>query len=278
MSEERIKRILVALDASEANISILKAATQLAARFNAQVKALFVEDINLLRMAQLPIAREITTSARARRPLNLPNLEQQLRSQVQRLRRIVESTAQQSNLPVDFEVLRGHIATELCSAVQDMDLLVIGKNTQLQRYSEKLGSITSDMIIAARCNILLLRHGSTLEKPVAVLYTGSEASERALQVAIALAQDDEGQLQVFYPIADEKMIQDWQSHVNAMTMSLGITPKHSQLSENTTAAIISALTRHKARVFLLNPEQALFSQKSIQQLISQCQTPLLLVR
>ncbi len=278
MNEERIKRILVAIDASESNKSILKAATQLAQRLNAQLQTLFVEDINLLRMAQLPIAREITASAHTRRPLNLSVMEQQLRSQVERLRRVVAATAQQSNLTVDFKVLRGQIANELCTAVQDMDLLVVGKNTQLQRYSEKLGAITKDMLLGARCNLLLMRHGATLDKPVALLYTGSDAGKRALHLAMALAHGDEGRLNVIYPAVDKKQLQIWQAEVTTATKPFDIAAKHTQLQDNTIAAVLAALAQHNARVLVITPQQTLFDQAQLQHLISRCQTPLLLVR
>ena len=59
MSNGSIKRILVALDASAANRTALQTAALLASELQAELQALFVEDINLLRLAELPFAREV---------------------------------------------------------------------------------------------------------------------------------------------------------------------------------------------------------------------------
>ena len=56
--ELAVKRILIALDPSRRGQSALQAAAHLAAGTGAELAGLFVEDINLLRMAGLPFARE----------------------------------------------------------------------------------------------------------------------------------------------------------------------------------------------------------------------------
>lgn len=54
-----IRRILVALDTSPSSQAALEAAVALAERLNAEVCGLFVEDVDLLRVAESPYAREI---------------------------------------------------------------------------------------------------------------------------------------------------------------------------------------------------------------------------
>ena len=56
-----VRRILVAVDASHHSIAALEAAVELATRFQAELLGLYVEDINLLRLAQLPFGREVGT-------------------------------------------------------------------------------------------------------------------------------------------------------------------------------------------------------------------------
>ncbi|MGD9028912.1 MAG: universal stress protein, partial [Anaerolineae bacterium] len=57
--ELTIRRILIALDASSHSIAALRAAARLASSLEAELHGLFVEDINLLRAAGLPMAREL---------------------------------------------------------------------------------------------------------------------------------------------------------------------------------------------------------------------------
>lgn len=275
MSDAGIKRILVALDASEANRSALLTALSLAGQLNAELQALFVEDINLLRLAELPFAREVVLGTRATRQLDVGAMEKQLRAQVERLRRFVETTAQQQQLKVEFKVLRGEIATEIRSAAQQMDLLVMGKNTQLLKQSLKIGKVAQGILSTVNCNVMLLQYGNVLVRPVAVLFDGSPISQRALQIAMQLAQDDHKQLTILYPAGTQDKLQ---SQVDKLIQPVGFVAEHIQLPANTTQAILQTLAHSKSRVFLLEATQALIPPEEIQTLIQQSATPVLLVR
>ncbi|MGI9243387.1 MAG: universal stress protein, partial [Verrucomicrobiales bacterium] len=66
MSRER-RRILIGLDSSPTSLRGLAAAAEMAARLDAELVGLFVEDDNLLRLARLPQSYEIgMQSARSR--------------------------------------------------------------------------------------------------------------------------------------------------------------------------------------------------------------------
>ena len=53
------RRILVALDGSAHVLAALQAASEMAARMKSELVGLFVEDINLVRLAGLPFPREL---------------------------------------------------------------------------------------------------------------------------------------------------------------------------------------------------------------------------
>ena len=57
--EAASRRILVAIDTSPHGSAALEAAARLATELRAELEGLFIEDINLLRLAGLPFAREI---------------------------------------------------------------------------------------------------------------------------------------------------------------------------------------------------------------------------
>ena len=67
--EPVIRRILVAVDASTHSLAALEAASVLAEVLNAELVGIFVEDINLLRLAGLPFAREVRYQSALDRPL-----------------------------------------------------------------------------------------------------------------------------------------------------------------------------------------------------------------
>lgn len=275
MNSKAIKRILVALDASQANKSLVQAANMLASRLDAELQALFVEDINLLQLAQLPFAREMTYGSTTARQITLPELEKQLDAQVMRLRRFVEDTARQSNTRVRFNAVRGQIETELCSAAQASDLLIVGKNTQLTRYSEKLGRITREIISHAACNILLLQHGSEVGLPVGVFFDGGPASQRALHLGMQLVNDDYQQLIVIYPHTDSQRLQE---QVMQQIGPSAIQPASMELDDNTPDAIADVLAHCNARVLLLADEQAIFTLEQRHAIIRQSKLPVIVIR
>lgn len=275
MNNSTIKHILVALDASETDKSILLAANTLANKLDAELQALFVEDINLLHLAELPFAREMTYGSKSARQLTLPDMEKQLRAQVERMRRFVESTAQQGKVKVTFNVARGQIESEVCTAAQLTDLLIVGKNTQLFSHSEKLGKVTRGVISGAQCNVLLLQHGAEIGLPVAVMYDGTDAGQRALKMAIQLAKGDHDKLAVFYPA---NMMEQLQSEVNKLTEQSDIQPLHIALTENTAEAVLTALENCSGRMLLFENSQKKFKPEQMQEIIRHSNKPVILVR
>jgi len=277
MKKTNINRILVALDPSEVNRSILRAATTLAVNLDAKLNALFVEDINLLRLAELPFAREVVYGSPTGRQINVADMERSLHSQMIRLRTLVEAISQQSKMNIAFDVLRGDVASVVCSASEQTDLLVIGKNTQQLRHSQKVGSITQTILSSASCNLMVLQHGATIERPVAVLFTGSKASHRALQLAIQLVEQDHENLTVIYPASSDKEYKHLKQEVNALTRPFGFEARHLQLKDDTTVAMLNTLIDCEARMLLLESRDNVLSKESMQSLIEQTSAPIILI-
>ena len=71
MAENRnsINKILVALDDSPSSLTALENAVRLASRLGAELTGWYVEDINLLRLAQLPSPSELNFYASTFRQL-----------------------------------------------------------------------------------------------------------------------------------------------------------------------------------------------------------------
>jgi nucleotide-binding universal stress UspA family protein len=120
-----IRRILVALDATRASAAALEAAVSLAEHLEAELLGLFVEDVNLLRLAALPFAHEVGfPSARARR-LESDDMERTLRAQATLAQQALVTAVHQRRVPWSFRVVRGQVVTELLAASQQADLIAI---------------------------------------------------------------------------------------------------------------------------------------------------------
>ncbi len=188
MSEEGqeavIRRILIALDASPASMAALEAAAELAERLDAELLGLFVEDINLLRLSELPIARQIGLHSASVSQISRMQVEQSLRAQANQVRRALEEMAQRGKLRTEFRVTRGSITNELLQAALETDLIILGKAGWSQR--QKLGSTALSMIKRSPGHAMFLQHGTRIAHAIGVIYDGSLLAARALWLAASI--------------------------------------------------------------------------------------------
>jgi nucleotide-binding universal stress UspA family protein len=198
--ELRIQRILVALDASSQSRPALETAAELASRLGAELIGLFVEDINVLRVAELPFAMEVGPFSALSRRLQVPELERQFRAQAALMRRALAAIAERMGVPWDFRIARGTVALEILSAEAEADLVIVGKGRWPMR--RRLGSTTQTVVFKGRGLTLVLHEGRTLTVPVVAVYDGSVQGEKALEAAGQLVKAKDGSLSVLVVASD----------------------------------------------------------------------------
>lgn len=181
-----VRRILVALDASAYSHAALAAAVTLATRFQSDVEGLFVEDINLLRLAELPFAREFRFGQAGPRPVASEDVQRGLRARAALLRHEVEELTSEHKLRGSFRVARGAVAGEVLAAAREADLLALGRTGHSLARRARFGS-TARAAIANAVSAVLLVQPEMEAGPVLVFYDGSAAGARALALAAQLA-------------------------------------------------------------------------------------------
>ncbi|MBN1929231.1 MAG: universal stress protein [Chlorobiaceae bacterium] len=188
MKNRIIHTIAVAIDCSPHSKASLEAAAEMAARLKAELIGIFVEDINLLRVAGLPFAEEIRLYSPTTAKLDTAQLERLLRLQAEQARELLQHTAQARTLHHTFRVLRGMVSEQLMLAAPEADMLVLGRSGRSPSCRKSLGSTARTALSEGKMNVMLMRPGVTAaEGPLLVLYDGSEASKRALGTALAIA-------------------------------------------------------------------------------------------
>jgi nucleotide-binding universal stress UspA family protein len=278
MKRININRILVALDASAVNRSILQAAATLAVNLDAKLNALFIEDINLFRLAELPFSREIVYGSDTGREMNVANMERSVHMQTSRLRQLVETIAQQSQVNISFDVKRGDIATAICNASKQTDLLIFGKNTQLIKQSLKVGTIAKTLLSSTHCNLMVLQHGAIIERPVVVAFDGSEVSQYAASLASRLAQQDHNALIVLFPAVDDYRYQQLYKQLMEKLNDAALQINAVRLTGNTVAQILQVIKQQNGRILLLESGRTFLTNDQTQELVIQADIPIILLR
>ena len=102
-----IRRILVALDASPHSLPLLQVAAELASRMEAELLGLFVEDIELLRLADSPYACEILYPSATQTPLSRATMELKLRTLSEIARKALAAAASRAQVQWSFRTVCG---------------------------------------------------------------------------------------------------------------------------------------------------------------------------
>ncbi|BDG02205.1 universal stress protein [Anaeromyxobacter oryzae] len=193
MAEDRAfapRRIVVALDASPASLDALAAAARLAARLGAPLAGVFVEDEELLRLAELPFAALVRAASGALQPLDLAAMEAALRALAAEARAAVDGAAARSGIGASFRIVRGRVTAEVLAAAGEGDLLVLGAAGHARGPRASVGATARAAAASARGPVLLLARGARLGERAAVVDDGSPAAARAVAVARRLAGED----------------------------------------------------------------------------------------
>jgi nucleotide-binding universal stress UspA family protein len=189
MKSNHIRHIAVALDCSPHSIASLTAAAELARRMHADLRGIFVEDINLLRMAELPCSLEIRIYNAEPEKIELLQLERSLRLQAKEAKSALQRIADEFMVEHSFRVYRGLVPAEVILAAHEADLLVLGRSGRSPSCRKGLGSTARKALAEGKRPLLFMRSGfAAKEWPVLVLYDGSIGSQQALGTALDLAQ------------------------------------------------------------------------------------------
>lgn len=211
-----IKRIMVALDASDHSQAAMDAAAGIAELLHAELVGVFVEDINLLRVAQLPFVREVEFPIARVSDIDEPRMESQLRELAAQVQRQLREVATHHNVRWSFRVRRGRVATELLEAALESDLLALGRIGRSLMDQERLGSTARTAVARARGSLLIMRIDVDLSQPVLTIYDGTAGAKRALQVAAVLARLS-GRLHVLIRAAESEQAQQFRQEIVHLT-------------------------------------------------------------
>jgi nucleotide-binding universal stress UspA family protein len=265
-----MQRVLVLLGTLDDGEWALRAACSLASQLEAEILGLFVEDINLLRLAELPFGREVLYGSLGTRRLDPALMERQLRAQVERARRALQAAAERVRIHWSFRVVRGQVVAEVLTAAPEADLLVLG---------QQVGSRRPPTGGAQR---ILPR-----ARPVLVFFDGSEGALRALATAIHIARAEGRDLVVLRAVPDSEKGSEATSALEHRALEhraaerlrvAGMSPRYQRLTGANTASLIEAVRRARAGILVMPEDTMPLGSQHLQTLLGAIGCPLVLVR
>ncbi len=240
------RQILLAIDSVQ-DLMALEAATELATLLRATLEGVFVEDAELLRLAQLPFAYEISLASATARRLESRQLERDLRAQAEQARRLVERHALQHQLTWSFRVERGGVSATL-QGHQTLDVAILGRSHRHTALEQQ-------------------RDGAIL-----VAFDGSPASLRAIETAAPLVAKGTDLL-VLLPAANAAALR---TLATAKLAELHTVGHYLTLQELSPAALLAAGQRYHCRMLVLSTTTPL-SPVQLQLLLAKSSCPIAVV-
>ena len=185
-------RVIVAIGPAAPDSPALVAAAQLARAAGAELAALFVEDINLLRLAELPFAFEIGAASATMRRVVASEVEHALKRQAGELRRALAEAVHGAQLDWTFGTVRGRPVRVLLEASAEGDLVVLASSAvRTLAHTELAGAL--------RAAMSAISPGVKPQKarPIAVALRLAPGALRALAAAHRLARANATELVLF---------------------------------------------------------------------------------
>jgi nucleotide-binding universal stress UspA family protein len=273
-----IRRILLALDTATQSLATFEAATALAARLDAELHALFVEDINLLRLAALPFARETRLTSATTRRLQNPDMEQALRAEASRAQATLATVATRLNVRWSFHVTRGQMAAQVRAAAMETDLVALtfagGSPARLTQVAATMEKVMQ----GAPCPLLMLPPGATIRPPFVVIYDGSPASARALRLAGQLAEAEGKGVTVLLVATEPSMTRRLQTEADALLAVANVFPRYPVLSRPDAVTIARAVRAASPGTLVMAAESPIFDGEFRRRLLEKLEIAALLTR
>lgn len=277
-----VYRILVALDATEDSLTSLDLATRLAAKLRAEIEGLFVEDINLLRIADLPCTRVVGVATTSGQGIDLPSMERELRRQARVARDMLAMNAERFAVRWSFRTARGSMAGEVLQAAHDADIVIVGKSDRAYPQRMKLGATARTLSAQSPSAVLITHHrfiAAEYSPPGAILvaYDDTETGGRALRLAARIALSERHPITVLIPDS-KKLAPRLEEMAEAALVPLGLQPRFRRIARRDASQLPAIVHAEHGELFVMGCESPLLRGKATDAVVERLEIPVLLIR
>jgi len=249
------RRLVVTLDSAELDADELERITRLAQRIDAELEVVFVEDIDVLKLAELPFLQEFRPNSMRFELVDAERMERELQATARRAERALASIARKRGITWQFRIWRGSLERELLDAIE-ADILALSWLGALQ----------------------ISRQRPRRPPGVAVWFDGSPATERALETAGSLASDPNVPLTILVCDADRERRRALRDRAGEILSRQRPRPDYIGVSEVDIPSIARVLRNCASAVLVLDRDNRLVRSGSLRGALDRLGCSLFLVR
>jgi nucleotide-binding universal stress UspA family protein len=276
--EMHIRQILVALDASTSSLAALQAAAGLAAALHASLVGLYVEDVNLLRLASLPFAQELRWPAARRQGIDEAQMERQLRLRASQAKRALAAAADEVEVTWTFRVVRGQVTQAVLEACLEADLLSLGRTGHTTTHGSRMGSTAREAAARAPKPVLLAQRSGDLDWPVVVTYDGSALARRGLLAGVRIAQRYGNNLTVLLLGDSREAVSPLAAEAQALIAPSPVHTDFRFVPNGDTAQLVALIQNETCSLVILAGQTPPLQGEALQALLDGLECPVMVVR
>lgn len=245
------KNILVVFDAAGYTPGSLRTLIELAAGLKAGIRALYVEDDNLLNAVSLPFTREISMHTAEISSTDATMMMQKFHADAASIKKEIEQIAITRRVALSFSSMRGQKTQVVRSRTEEVNMVLIPAV-----YSSNSRKIQHD-----------------LKHEVVMIYDDERSScDKALAIAVSQAAKKNHKLFVIVDSAQSKQ------HVEQLLSEQGEHARCHIADISDVDEIIVLLNRHSPGMLVLSEDCRLIeNERVLQRLINSLETDILLV-
>ncbi len=197
------RRIFAAFHPSTTSRLAIEAAVDLAFRLRAELNAMFIEDADLLNLADYPFHREIGLHGKVARASERQLIENEQRAFARQAERHLAETAKRQRVRWSFTTSRERIEDQIKKIGSTVDLLIvesssrpIGRVMQLETSARMLAKLAGG-------SVLMIHPTQRLAGSVHAIVQSTDEATRVTTAAAELAERFEGTLAIHLVAVDE---------------------------------------------------------------------------
>ncbi|MDH5484491.1 MAG: hypothetical protein OEY43_04570 [Gammaproteobacteria bacterium] len=248
----RLNNILIVFDATGCSPVSMQTVIQIASGLQADIQAVYIEDINLLNAVSLPFVREIALYTAEPRSINTVLMRQKLRDEAEEIKKKIAEIAFAQSVSLSFELMRGQKIQVIRSRDSEAGVVLIPAV-----YS-----------LSGRKALHHLKHVA-----VVVYAVHSTSADNALTIAMAHTTKNNHRLVV---VADS---QDSQQGAKKIIELQGLQATYQLADMSRLDEIVASLIKLSPGLLVLTEDSPLVdNEKIFQQLINSLESDILLVR